>query len=138
MHDAASIEDLVDAPAREVPSLEDLCFDAVAANVHIYEPTSLAGALPFGGGATIVERLVATRRLRPETLGPLLVDRDDSSFDAVSQQLGSALASSAAGCRGLAMLASHRLLHTTRGGDHTALPAGTRRPGSAAAWSAAR
>ena len=91
----------------EVPSLESLCLDAVASAVHLYEPASLAGSLPYGGGGSIVERLIHDNRLRPETLNPLLADW--SSAEVIEQTVGSSVAVLAPGCRGLSQLAAARL-----------------------------
>ena len=124
-----------------VPSLESLCLDVVANFVHLYEPASLAGALPYGGGGSIVERLIHSNRLRPETLNPLLADW--SAAESVEHTIGNRVAVLAPGCRGLSQLAAQRLrfARANRGEQpyalSSALPEGTIRPGSEATCSAA-
>jgi hypothetical protein len=123
-----------------VPTLEALCLDAVAANVHHYEPSSLAGVLPYGGGCSVLERLACTRRLRPETLNPLLAETGVGSVqEAIQPVLGRELAGAAAGCRGLSALAVQRIQYAARPRDQqpASMPHGTRKQGHADYISAA-
>ena len=95
----------------EVPSLQSLALNAIAGLIHCHEPTELPiGVLPFGGGAEIIKRLVATRRLRPETLQPLLQDWTlaPELRNALGESLSDCL-SAAPNCRGLSQLAVQRL-----------------------------
>jgi hypothetical protein len=114
-------------------SLESLCLDAVADNLHLYEPYALH--LPCGGGLHIIDRLGQRGRLRPETLAPLLAS-DWTSADELQERLGSALATGAAsGSRGLSMLATQRLRFRLSAEKRkaAALPAGTREVTSSSA-----
>jgi len=108
------------------PSLESLCLDAVASNLHNYEPTALE--LPLGGGSRIIERLARTNRLRPETLQPLL-NSDWASESELQETLGVSLVAAAPGCRGLSALAAHRISFRAAGHEpysSSTLPVGTR------------
>ena len=93
-----------DAP-REVPTLESICLKAIAQMVHAHEPEALT--LPYGGGSVLMKHLARQGRLRPETLRPLLADW--SSTAEIESNIGSTLAASASGCRGLSALAAQRL-----------------------------
>ena len=110
-------------------SLESLCLDAVADNLHLYE--SYALHLPCGGGLHIIDRLGQRGRLRPETLAPLLAS-DWTSADELQERLGSALVTGAAsGSRGLSMLAAQRLrfqlsAEKRKAAAQLSMPAGTR------------
>ena len=94
-----------DARPREVPTLESLALRALAQLVHAHEPEALT--LPYGGGSVLMKHLARQGRLRPETLRPLLADW--SSTAELETNLGSTLAASASGCRGLSALAAQRL-----------------------------
>ena len=123
------------AMPQEIPTLQTLALQAVASAVHSYEPEEHL-PLPYGGAVEIIKTLVRTGRLRPETLRPLLLS-DGSSAEALSNTLGSELASSAPHCRGLGALAAQRLQFAERRrlqqaadrlNEGCALPFGTHRP----------
>ncbi len=114
-----------------MPSLESLCLNAVAAAVHEFEPEQLF-QLPYGGSERIIDRLVLTGRLRPETLVPLLRAADlDTEGVELRRRIGGGLAGAAAtGSRGLAALAASRLSHAAARRDRRVgggLPHGTLR-----------
>ena len=125
-------------PRIEVPTLESLAVAAVARSIHADEPLLLSG-LPYNGGAAVIQQLVQQGRLRPETLGPVLLS-DWSSIDALAPSLGESLVVLAPGSRGLAALAAQRLRFQAsascreRGGEM--LPSGTRHSSSASAMAA--
>jgi len=138
MYEDDDLEDELKQPSA-VPTLESLCVKALALHVHSNEPHELA-LLPYGGGKAVIDVLIQSGRLRPESLCPLL--RDWSTADAAACSIGGTLVGAAPGCRGLAGLAAQRLRFTkqrqdeqrarhglqhcgSHGGDHVLLPAGT-------------
>lgn len=153
MYEGVDLSDDDLEPPSVVPTLESLCVKALASHVHSSEPHELA-TLPYGGGKAVIDALIQSRRLRPESLCPLL--RDWSTADAAADCIGGTLVCAAPGCRGLAGLAAQRLRfakqrqderraqrdpqqHLPYGGDRALLPAGTiARTSASAAVNAAR
>ena len=89
--------------ARAVPTLQELASAVVARRIEHYDCPSL----PYGAGPDFIRRLAADRRLRAETLAPLL--RSAQAVDDLEECLGAPLARMALGCHGAAALAAQLL-----------------------------
>ena len=106
---ATASTSLLPAAAKpgQVPSLQSLALSAIAGAVHHYEP-ELMPSMPYEDfSAEVIKQLLASGRLRPETLNPLLAD--SSSASSLSDTLGDTLLNAAPTCRGLSQLAVQRL-----------------------------